>query len=958
MPQPETTAGYSFLPWLRRGIINQADASSLAAKDPMVVNLSLHAVGEGEAPGLVTQPLKIYGPSDVVGLDQRSVVRTIPLNGVSNFEYNYLCGIEFYEEDLPWRYSPALPANSQLSPWLWVVVLKTDEFIRLAATPTGMNAISINGEAMTLVFPAVADSWAWAHTHLNFIPEGGSLAEILADVQSTLGSNTNLGCSRLLCPRRLEPATAYTAFLIPAYEKGRLAGLGKADADIAAVDNTASSWAGAAATRDFPFYTEWSFTTSDEGDFESLARLIGPLDKTDADRLASANKTLDIREPGWGLSYAGSPGSIPFLSALKPYTQPVYPLLSDSSASTDTQFLDGIKNLLNLNADAVIAGTASGQAPNPFFAGAQLEDDPMVLPPLYGNFYRDSPLTASPAKPARLDATTPAADWYNQLNLNPSMRVAAGQGSVVVQRDQESYMNRAWDQLSQHAETRQLVKRWNYSLELSRSFFTKRLSPLLSQPVTGDGTQQTFLTLALVAPMQQSLRTGNTGFSASLQKKFMPSAYSRSFTKLIRPGAPLTKRLAKNPASGIFFVGTIFLPPKADILYKTITDITDYLASLSAGRGRTHTSVFARVLKDTALRNAGLTGYNAVLTALTGIAPYTQWTTIIIDPAPSSNGTLYGSIQAQLNPSVTVMARLQGLLPTVPLSLDGSNNGIVSTTAPSVPEFTEPMYAPLAGRSTDYILPGLENLPDNRVALLKIDPGFIESYMTGLNHEMAREYLWREFPVALNITSFRQFWDVRDNQQAIGNPEAWKDILPVAGWATTALGTHAPATQAAQDIVILIRADLLKKYPNTEVFLQQAEWTDSSKKSRTPVKDTNSSNLRQPLFAAQIGTDYRFLGFDVNGSDAIGDANQPGWFFVLKQRAGEIQFGLDIDAGTDPSWPVVDSETPAGHCLSANGAKFKSLPGYRGQRSDMVAALLYQQPFQLFIHVSRMLPKN
>ena len=33
-------------------------------------------------------------------------------------------------------------------------------------------------------------------------------------------------CSRILCPRKLEPKTGYHAFLVPAFESGRLAGLG------------------------------------------------------------------------------------------------------------------------------------------------------------------------------------------------------------------------------------------------------------------------------------------------------------------------------------------------------------------------------------------------------------------------------------------------------------------------------------------------------------------------------------------------------------------------------------------------------------------------------------------------------------------------------------------------------------------------------------------------------------
>ena len=35
------------------------------------------------------------------------VVRTEPLNRITNFEPNYLAFIEFYDEDFLWRYTPA-----------------------------------------------------------------------------------------------------------------------------------------------------------------------------------------------------------------------------------------------------------------------------------------------------------------------------------------------------------------------------------------------------------------------------------------------------------------------------------------------------------------------------------------------------------------------------------------------------------------------------------------------------------------------------------------------------------------------------------------------------------------------------------------------------------------------------------------------------------------------------------
>ena len=117
-----------------------------------------------------------------------------------------------------------------------------------------------------------------------------------------LDENPNLGCSRLLCPRRLAPETHYTGFLVPAFEKGRLAGLGASDGEIAEVPNARPAWPAAGQLQGalrFPVYQEWGFSTSGAGDFEALARLLVPVDSSSLE----ADQLIDIQEPGWGVRY-------------------------------------------------------------------------------------------------------------------------------------------------------------------------------------------------------------------------------------------------------------------------------------------------------------------------------------------------------------------------------------------------------------------------------------------------------------------------------------------------------------------------------------------------------------------------------------------------------------------------------------------------------------------------------
>src|SRR5690349_884790 len=191
-------------------------------------------IGDGPAPALpVPHDVQLYGPGDVVGVDRRAIVRTDPCDRITNFDANYLVTIEFYDEDLPWRYSPAVPdtAAGRLRPWLALIVLTGDEFTE-AGMPPGrpLPAIALGDLGL---LPPPEQQGAWAHVHANRAVTAGDdeavsddMAAVLPRLAALLAENPDLACSRLMCPRRLDPQVAYHAFLVPAFETGRLAGLG------------------------------------------------------------------------------------------------------------------------------------------------------------------------------------------------------------------------------------------------------------------------------------------------------------------------------------------------------------------------------------------------------------------------------------------------------------------------------------------------------------------------------------------------------------------------------------------------------------------------------------------------------------------------------------------------------------------------------------------------------------
>src|SRR4030095_16867589 len=91
-------------------------------------------------------------------------------------------------------------------------------------------------------FPKKDQLWAWAHVHFNgdltasdttiLVDNPADVNASLDKLQNFLNANPDFAYSRLICPRKIKPSTSYHAFVIPAYESGRLAGVGKEAVEI------------------------------------------------------------------------------------------------------------------------------------------------------------------------------------------------------------------------------------------------------------------------------------------------------------------------------------------------------------------------------------------------------------------------------------------------------------------------------------------------------------------------------------------------------------------------------------------------------------------------------------------------------------------------------------------------------------------------------------------------------
>ena len=235
------------------------------------------------------------------------------------------------------------------------------------------------------------------------------------------------------------------------------------------------------------------------------------------------------------------------------------------------------------------------------------------------------------------------------------------------------------------------------------------------------------------------------------------------------------------------------------------------------------------------------------------------------------------------------------------------------------PEIDLPMYEPLDDMSSEYLVPNIQLLEVNSITLLETNQKFIEAYMVGLNHEFARELLWREYPTDQRGSYFRQFWDVagflaEPGADPAAQRERLRDIPELHTWSPgTGLGEHDHREEQGdkeEEVVLAIRGELLKKYPTAVIYAHRAAWERTSggaidKSKPRKLADLARRQAARATWSRRRSTrrrwhpDIYFFGFDLTaetakGGQDVGGEEDPGWFFVIKERPGEPRFGLDL----------------------------------------------------------------
>lgn len=1003
-------ASYAFLPWLRRGLaggIERQDGDMTGAPRASVpLQVTLNADGQ---PRDIPVPLALYGPGEILGIDRRNAIRTVPKPGEIDADPNYFVWAEFDQADFPWRYTAASAASTRrLRPWLVLAVLRAEEILDEAPPSSDrLGAITVSDAA---ALPRLVQSWAWAHVQVEgFDPAAETIKEIVR-LQPWRAR------SRLLGARRLSPNTAYRAVLVPAFERGRRAALGDPLDEL--VDALLPAWSENSQNIRLPIYYEWRFQTGVKGDFEDLARRLvaRPVD----DGLGRID--MDVSAPDPALPAAAAQ-ALAYEGAL------VSPKMQ-SSAWPDAQrgpFVTSLAKLLNQPADNLASG-----------------GDAIVAPPLWVRWHAASD---------RLDPQAAAQPrWFHELNSDPRNRAAAGLGAEAVRRQDQALMAAAWDQVEGVNAANAELRRAQLAREAASRLHAKHFKTL--------GTEAF---LAITRPLHPRFTASPVTVASLLGQTPIPhGALDPQFRRVTRPRGAIATRMAsvdavasgtllsrlnsgalrarpvlKTPA-GLFSpakVSAIATPPThpphhphpPHDPHSPDPSHSPHLPhppeGPHAGSGAaSHLTpeLLERLERDREALQRGAISVEAIERALprAEFVPAASSLESAHRPVPPANlspqlkkksikalRSAFSDIAEAFEPALLPGPELK------PVNLEQLSQTLLRKMDPRItipaaighrleiadwvhwtyedplepimvaPEIDAPMYEPLRDIGQFWLMPGIGMIPPDTITLVASNQRFIEAYMAGLNHEMARELLYHEYPTDQRGTYFKQFWDVGGAEVPSGG--SLKDIKAIPEWGREKeLGGNSGRSPAVKpgNLVFLVKGDLLRRFPTTMVYAV-----------RTVIKNgerTISEEVLNPMFGGHLSPDISFFGFNLVADDVRGHddpAQDQGWYFMLQERPGEPMFGLDSDDGhygaQPASWLDLGWANLAGDAAGLKALGYINLDaqfpdtsqvvaeptdpplawhasqglGPAGANASDLAYITLQRPFRVAIHGSDML---
>jgi hypothetical protein len=177
---------------------------------------------------------------------------------------------------------------------------------------------------------------------------------------------------------------------------------------------------------------------------------------------------------------------------------------------------------------------------------------------------------------------------------------------------------------------------------------------------------------------------------------------------------------------------------------------------------------------------------------------------------------------------------------------------------------------------------------------------------------------------------------------------------------------------------VIIRGELLRRYPNATLYVQPAKWKAPAAPATEVTRELDTSaTILYPLLRGRLEPDLVYFGVQLTADEARGTepptdpSNSAGYFVVFEQHPTAPHYGLDDGAAAADGGPADWNQVTWGDVTppGADPTKPVFAPGTRpswwtkqlggpawGASSAAMAAITLQRPTRLALHASDLLP--
>ena len=198
------------------------------------------------------------------------------------------------------------------------------------------------------------------------------------------------------------------------------------------------------------------------------------------------------------------------------------------------------------------------------------------------------------------------------------------------------------------------------------------------------------------------------------------------------------------------------------------------------------------------------------------------------------------------------------------------------------PDFLDPTYFYLRELSIDYVLPASDSLAKNSISCFYSNQAFEEAFLLGMNTEMGRELMWREYPTDQRGSYFRKFWDQTELPKKEELKSKYYDIEDIDKWKGK-LGNNHRAGKLPM-LVFAIKGKLMQTYPDTDVYLQ-----------KIGAGGKPASEVKKQDMASWLTSDTYLVGFS-----GIKKEDLKNYYLVFQQKPLSLQFSKQAENQNNP----------------------------------------------------------